>query len=267
MSRTMCDSTCIINADDFGRNSNVNAAILQSFQRGWISSSTIMPNMPGFEEACDIIHRHNLCSHVGIHFVLTKGIPLTDKIKQQHRFCNEDGIFCATRQERLFHLSTNEKDAVAKELRSQIEKCRRNGLTLTHIDSHHHIHEERGVLGVIIPLMREFGIPYIRIMCNTAELCSIHRRFYAMLYNSYLRYCGLSKTRYFGSIEQYIAFKGNFYHKNILKDSFEIMVHPTANDEDIIIDALANRPMEQLIMESGVGYRGESFSGKVLCRI
>ena len=63
----------IINADDFGKNRDVNQAVVECFERGLCSSTTIMPNMPGFEEACRLVHEKGLVSHVGIHAVL---IPL-----------------------------------------------------------------------------------------------------------------------------------------------------------------------------------------------
>jgi predicted glycoside hydrolase/deacetylase ChbG (UPF0249 family) len=223
-----------------------------------------MANMPGFDEACRVINKYGLNGHVGLHIVLTEGIPLTDKIKQQRRFCDERGVFRSnTREKRLFHLSADEKEAVGEEIRTQIERCRKNGLKLTHVDSHHHIHEEKGVLKVIIPLMQEFGIPYIRIMCNLAESCSIIRRSYTVLYNNYLKHCGLSRTHYFGSIDQYIAFKKKHSQKNTTGKVFEIMTHPITNDNGAIVDMLNQRPMEQLIEEAGFNHKAESFSGAV----
>ena len=51
--------TLIINADDFGYDSDVNHAILTSFSKGFCSSTSIIPNMPGFEEACQLCHENN----------------------------------------------------------------------------------------------------------------------------------------------------------------------------------------------------------------
>lgn len=259
----MNDLAYIINADDFGRDSNVNAAVLQSFKRGWISSTTIMANMPGFDEACEIVSKHNLQNHVGLHCVLTEGTPLTDKIKAERRFCDEHGEFRRSRRERLFRLTADEKEAMREELRTQIERCRGKGLRLTHVDSHHHIHEEMGVLGVVIPLMREFDILYIRIMGNTAESCTLHRCLYTMLYNGFLKYRGLSKTHYFGSVDQYIAFKERCCRKTITGRVFEIMTHPMTNSDGIIVDALNRCPMERLIGSAGLGREARSFSDAV----
>lgn len=255
--------TCIVNADDFGRSTNINITILQSFKNGWISSATIMANMPGFNEACESINKYNLHDHVGLHFVLTQGTPLTNNIKHQCRFCDENGEFHRSRKHRLFRLATDEKEAVLEELRAQIQRCQKHGLRLTHVDSHHHIHEERGVLQVIIRLMREFGIPSIRIMGNTAERCSLHRRLYTMLYNSYLEYHGLNRSHYFGSIDQYMAFRESRSQRQVAGKVFEIMTHPVTNKSGVIVDAVSQRPLGHLINEAGLHRQSSCFPGTI----
>jgi predicted glycoside hydrolase/deacetylase ChbG (UPF0249 family) len=222
-----------------------------------------MANMPSFNEACDIIHENKLNDHVGLHLVLTEGTPLTKKIVQCRRFCNEDGLLCATRKQRFFRLTGEEQVAIWEELRAQIERCRRMGLALTHIDSHHHIHEEIGVLGIIIPLMREFGIRYIRIMNNTAIGRSIFRRVYRLVYNQYLISQQLTRARYFGSLYDYYSFCTKHSKKAITNGSFEIMMHPVMYDHTVIIDKITREPVKQLSDNSGVSWQLVSFTGAV----
>jgi hypothetical protein len=54
----MALSIVIINADDFGMNSSVNRAILSSVEQGLVTSTSIMANMPGFEEAAGLVRAH-----------------------------------------------------------------------------------------------------------------------------------------------------------------------------------------------------------------
>src|SRR4051794_35950963 len=68
----------IINADDFGCNSNFNAAIVSCFEKNLINSTTIMVNMEGFEEAVKLASIHGLKNSIGLHVNLTGGRPLTD---------------------------------------------------------------------------------------------------------------------------------------------------------------------------------------------
>lgn len=75
-----------INADDFGLNASVNKAIVESFNSGLINSTTVMANMPGFEEAVNLIHEYKLDRNIGVHLVLTDGLPLTEEIKSMNLF-------------------------------------------------------------------------------------------------------------------------------------------------------------------------------------
>ena len=51
----------IITADDFGVSSVVNRAIEDCLRKGLCSHASLMANMPGFEEACELSH----CDTVG----------------------------------------------------------------------------------------------------------------------------------------------------------------------------------------------------------
>src|SRR4051794_8028752 len=68
----------IINADDFGSNSDINAAIVSCFEKKLINSTTIMVNMKGFEEAVKLASVHGLKNNIGLHVCLTEGKSLTD---------------------------------------------------------------------------------------------------------------------------------------------------------------------------------------------
>jgi predicted glycoside hydrolase/deacetylase ChbG (UPF0249 family) len=122
----------IINADDFGMTSEINAAIVEAFHKRWISSTTIMANMPGTEEAFALARRYNLIGCIGIHLNLTEGYPITKDIAHFYRFCDEKGRLRPRRT--MFHLSTRERLAVEHEIDAQVEKCLNHDIPLTHID-------------------------------------------------------------------------------------------------------------------------------------
>ena len=69
----------IVNADDFGLAGSVSTGIIDVYQSGQLSSTTLMVNMPGTEEAVDLAERHPGLG-VGLHFNLTEGRPLTDAL-------------------------------------------------------------------------------------------------------------------------------------------------------------------------------------------
>ena len=71
----------IINADDYGLNSNVNKAIYLCFKKELISSTTMLANMPAFEEALNMSREINITNNIGLHFNLVEGFPLTKRNK------------------------------------------------------------------------------------------------------------------------------------------------------------------------------------------
>ncbi|MBA4373070.1 MAG: hypothetical protein C0402_09460 [Thermodesulfovibrio sp.] len=224
----------VINADDFGYSSEINQAIVACFEKGYCSSATVMSNTPGFEEACQLIHDHNLMKDVGIHFVLSEGFPLTDDIKRCRRFCNSEGKFIMSRESRYLMLSSSEKRALASELRVQISKCRENDIAITHADSHHHVHEEWGIAAVVIALCREAGIPYLRKARNCGPGRFVLKRWYRHHLNRRIQEAGLARTEYFGSAADALFLLGKSAER---AHSIEIMVHPAYNTGGALIDA------------------------------
>ena len=59
----------IINADDFGRTDTVNIAIVEGFKNGCLNSTTIMVNMPYFEEAVHLADMYNFKNKVGLQLI------------------------------------------------------------------------------------------------------------------------------------------------------------------------------------------------------
>lgn len=225
----------IINADDFGFSSDINRAVIDSFKKKLCSNTTIMANMPGFDEACQLVHEHKLLNYAGIHFVLTEGVPLTDDIKKCSRFCNSDGILNMSRGMRFWRLNIEEKRAIAKELRAQIGRCREYGLTITHADSHRHAHEEWAIAHVVIDLCRSEGIPYLRLARNCGQGRTLAKRMYRHILNRKIRKAGLSRTMYFGSAKDVLFLFGGKGGGSI-RNSIEIMIHPGYDEKGALIE-------------------------------
>ena len=214
----------IVNADDFGRSAEVNRAIVEAFHKNVISSATLMTNMPGFQEACELAHSHRLLGKIGLHLNLTEGYPLSDPIRQCVRFCDDVGML--RRRQTRFRLSQEEKLALETEIAAQIKACLDRGVCPTHLDSHHHVHTEWAIGAAAITVARRYGIRAIRLSRNCGPGIDFVRRVYKWLYNTRLRTYGLAKTRYFGSsadVQEILA---------TTSGNIEIMVHPTCEDAD-----------------------------------
>lgn len=227
----------IINGDDFGYSSSVNRAILQAFDEGLISSATLMANMPGFEEACAFVHERNLFGHVGAHLVLSEGEPLTDRMRRCRRFCDVSGRFCGF-DRRAFWLSTLERHTVSAELRAQIDRCRREGLPLTHVDSHNHVHNDPAIGPIVNTLARELRVPYVRLARNCGAGISFPRRVYKAYFNKRLERAGLARTGYFGDVDDYLYLQRHRVPLAELGD-IEVMTHPIFDDQGGLVDGLA----------------------------
>ncbi len=253
----------IINADDFGLDKMTNRGILESFKKGLCSSATMMANMPGFQEACQLTHEYNLLNHVGIHLVLRDGYPLTEKIKHLSKFCNAQGQLCFSPEAFFIGLGNPEKMVLAEEIRAQIKRCREHGLPLTHLDTHHNLHTVWSVASVLIAIARQENIRYIRIKSNT-DLYSIPFRFriYTQVFNYRLKAMRLAKTRYFGSVQHYLALKERLPLNKAI-DSFEICVHPKSNDKGEPMDISFGKEgeLETRIKQIDNYREGVSFSG------
>jgi len=250
-----------INADDFGSDERTNAAIVSSFKQRLCSSTTIMANRPGFEDACKLAHDNGLENHIGIHFVLIGGMPLTRHIRKCSRFCNSDGTFKCQRQ-RVFWLSGYEQDALADELRCQIIKCRANGLKITHADSHKHIHEEWAILSVVMSVCNEQDVPYLRLARNcSSNAVSVAKRGYRHALNCRIRYAHLAGTRYFGSVSDYCNLRRRI-GTGQASQSIEIMVHPVYNPGGILVELSSGQALEKMDIEPRLRNQAVSFSGK-----
>ncbi|MDR2600962.1 MAG: chitin disaccharide deacetylase [Spirochaetaceae bacterium] len=209
----------IVNADDFGISEAVNLGIVKSFKDGVVRSTTMMANMPGFDHAATLAKKYDGLG-VGIHLVMTAGEPLTGRLKT---LTGEDGKFL--KQGDFFEkVKNNQVDysEMEKELRAQLKRIVDAGVKLTHFDSHHHFHLQKGPFDVVKKLADECGLP---VRVGTKEEFA-------------RQYPGLRSTE---------RFNMDFYGVNLTVDSFiailekykdaeslEIMAHPAYLDKTII---------------------------------
>jgi predicted glycoside hydrolase/deacetylase ChbG (UPF0249 family) len=229
----------VVNADDFGMNSNSTNAIVESIQQGWISTTTIMTTMPGFEEACEIAHEKKLLDRIGIHFNLTEGQPLTDKIKSCPKFCDVNGQFF--KSEKGHYLTLEEKSAVYSELEAQLIKLKKFSISPTHADSHHHVHQWWAPGMLFVKFCKTNYIPALRLNFNFGKKFSWKRKSYSKLFNTMLEVKGLAKTKYFCEIQQ--------VYSKLFKSGkpAEVMVHPVYDNNGMITNYVGGKNFEYLI--------------------
>ena len=147
----------IINADDFGMSRGANFGIIDAYKRGVVRSTSIMAGMPGFDHAIELLNSDKDLDNLGcgVHLTLTAYKPVLNNHKT---IVDENGFF---------YKRIDSKEAVKKfdleeiynEFSAQIKKVLNNGVEITHLDSHHHIHTIEPLKPVIESLISEYKLP------------------------------------------------------------------------------------------------------------
>lgn len=142
----------IINADDFGLCRGVNLGIMHAFQQGIVTSTTLMVNMPAADEAFALAREHPTLG-VGVHINLTAGVPLAGDVTS---LTGPTGLFLKMPE----LLESAHPDHVRREVEAQVAAFLASGLRPTHLDSHHHVHQEMPVAREAIErVANRLGIP------------------------------------------------------------------------------------------------------------
>lgn len=137
----------IVNADDFGLSKGQNYGIVEACRHGVVTSTTAMVNGEAIEHAAALsLDLPDL--GVGMHFVLTLGMPLTAMPG-----LTREGVLGKWIWERAEE-GTLPLEEIARELDCQFNRfVDLFGREPTHIDSHHHVH----MIPAIFPLVAEFA--------------------------------------------------------------------------------------------------------------
>jgi len=225
----------IVNGDDFGYNTSINHAIVEAFRQEKINSTTIMANMPGFEEAIELAHSNKLIDKIGAHLVLTEGSPITEKINRLD-FLFTGPLSKSTKYKKLFYLSKEHKALIFNELSAQIEKIRRYNIEITHVDTHHHTHSMWPIIQILSRLLKDYKIPSMRIQFNLIKENQIMDG-YRNLINRYIRFKKMNFSHYLGD-QIYFLNKYGERPEFWRRKKVEIMVHPDYNSEGKLIDRM-----------------------------
>lgn len=235
-------SNLIINADDFGISKAVNHAIMAAMDASICTDTTFLANFDDSENAAQLAISMKRTDRIGIHLNLTEGLPLSSKIRNESRFCNQEGYFHNKKLKRIVQLSKSEKVAVQDELTSQIRLSRKLGLALSHADSHNHIHEEPGLGLLIMDILKKENIPYLRLTNNIGKTSFVNK-LYRNTYNLVLSFKGLTVTEYFGSVSNL-----NSYTKKIDENTIvELMIHPGKIVDNQILDVYSKENLSLLL--------------------
>lgn len=152
----------IVNADDFGESAATTRGILEAMDAGVVTSTTILANQPGTEEALRLARERGKSASFGVHLNLCEGNALVGA-RGAPSLVDASGVFRAKRAQGLRALARRLDPAdVARELGAQIARVREAGVEVSHLDGHKHLHQLPGVASVVARLAREHGIERVR---------------------------------------------------------------------------------------------------------
>jgi len=129
----------IVNADDFGMSAGITDAILIAHRHGFLTSTSLMANMPGAGYALEQARRAPDLG-IGVHLNICEGRPILPK-SEVKSLVDANGNFHAPpamiRKLSRWQVVGSELEA---EFRAQITWMKQRGFRPTHADSHHHMH-------------------------------------------------------------------------------------------------------------------------------
>jgi hopanoid biosynthesis associated protein HpnK len=162
----------VVNGDDFGLTPGVNAGIVDAHRHGILTSASLFANAPETERAI-LIARRTPTLGVGCHLTLVDGIPVlpawqVPTLAPGGRFRPTWRSFITAALARRIDLAE-----VERELDAQVDRLRSDGVLLTHLDGHKHVHAYPPVFEIVARLARRAGIRRVRVPCEPAHLASI----------------------------------------------------------------------------------------------
>lgn len=167
----------IVTADDFGLDTDTLRTTINLFEKGAISSATIMTGMPETDAAISYAKDNQDKFSFGLHFNIVDGhAPI---IKNNSRtLIDNSGKFHPSNQQRLraltFRLSHKE---IAAELEAQLTCLIDRGLKVSHVDSHGHLHKFPNVIMAMKPVLKRHGITKVRLPQTLYKTNSLPRSF------------------------------------------------------------------------------------------
>jgi chitin disaccharide deacetylase len=153
----------IVNADDFGLNASVNAAVVRAHREGILTSASLMVNEPGFGEAVKLA-KENPSLAVGLHLTLSHGHSALPP-EQIPGLVNERGEFSNSPVAAgvKYFFDARRRGQLRAEIHAQFQKFRAAGLPLDHVNGHLHFHLHPAVFGILMDDADALGITRLRL--------------------------------------------------------------------------------------------------------
>ncbi len=154
----------LINADDFGWDADTVAATIECFEKGAITSATIMPRMSATDRAVQFALEHPQFAF-GAHLTwggdgLEQPLASPETIPA---LVGPDGMFLQSNVIRMKAVKGQLPiDQIEHETEAQLSSLVQRGVKLSHIDSHGHLHKFKPFVIALSRVLPRFGISKVR---------------------------------------------------------------------------------------------------------
>lgn len=153
----------ILNADDYGRCAEINDAVEELIEAQRLRDVSVLVNGQSFDSAVAFLQSNTQVS-AGIHLNAVEGKPISSAV-EVGLLTGADGEFSGLSNLMLRWIARPlaVSRAVEIEWRAQLEKLLDAGLSLSHADSHQHLHAFPPAWLIAVRLCREYGIAGLRL--------------------------------------------------------------------------------------------------------
>jgi chitin disaccharide deacetylase len=154
----------VLNADDFGASADTVQATIACFDRAALTSATIMPRAPATAEAIAFAReRPDLSFGVHLTLVRDEDTRCVSEPGPLGRLVDEGGRFLPTSTFRARALLRRlPSSALELEIAAQIAYVQGEGVAVSHVDSHRHVHKLPVVQEALARVLPRFGIRRVR---------------------------------------------------------------------------------------------------------
>ena len=226
----------IINADDFGHDADSAAATIALFERGMLTSATIMANMPATREAIAFA-RTSPGFSFGVHLTFARDsveAPLADPARIPTLVDRSDAFRAINRVRVGALLGAIPIDQIEVEMTAQMAFFADSGVRVSHVDSHHHLHKLAPFREAAKRVLPRFGVTKVRTVQDVYSGSSFYRptAWFGRHWAGDLR-------RHFASTDHFFMMRGTAscnwggHLGRILKssDSLEFGCHPGSEEQ------------------------------------
>lgn len=160
----------VVNADDFGRSSSINDAVIRAHQQGILTTASLMVNEPAFEEAVELA-KANPKLGVGLHLTLLCGhsalspAQIPGLVNRNQEFTNS-----AAGAGFRYFFRRELRESLRSEIHAQFQKFYKTGLPLDHLNGHLHLHLHPTIFGILMEDAAQLGIQRLRLTFDPFRL-------------------------------------------------------------------------------------------------